>query len=83
MELTLFTTETCHNCPPIKEFLENYKNQHQNIKINFINAGQPQGLDIAREKRVSRVPTLIINDTDKEIARFHTLEEAEEYLTKF
>ena len=50
----LVYSEQCFNCPPVRKYLSE-------IELNgeIINASQEEGLEIARNMNVQKVPTVI------------------------
>ncbi|MBW2996451.1 hypothetical protein KY332_04065 [Candidatus Woesearchaeota archaeon] len=67
----LFFTPTCPKCPKIKEFMED-----KGLEKESFDAATPEGLEKARELKVSNVPTVIFFDEDnKEVTRAKDIEE--------
>ncbi|MBD3248636.1 hypothetical protein GF336_01150 [Candidatus Woesearchaeota archaeon] len=71
MKYKLFFTPMCPKCPKIKEFL----NGVEKVEGEFIDATTKEGLEQARELKVSNVPTAVFFEEGKEISRAHDIEE--------
>ena len=71
-----FTTERCHRCPAVKDFLQ----AREDVTGEIIDAGQAEGLEAARELGVQQVPTVVFFEGDKEVNRAYNVEEAEAIL---
>ncbi len=79
MRFKLFTTQFCHNCPPMKELLSS----QDKMEGEFVNASTPEGLAIAREFKVAAVPTVIfVDDNGTEIKRTGNREEVKAILNE-
>ena len=67
----LFFTPMCPKCPKIKEFMAD-----KALDKEWVDAGTPEGLEKARELKVSAMRTVIFfGEDDKEIARAYNVEE--------
>ncbi len=71
MKYKLFFTPMCPKCPKIKEFL----NGVQDVEGEFIDATKKEGLEQARELKVSNVPTVVFFEDGKESSRANSIEE--------
>lgn len=69
-----FTTDRCHRCPAVKEFLVGRKD----IKGEIIDAGETVGLEEARRLEVQQVPTVVFYKDDAEMGRAYSVLEVEE-----
>lgn len=54
-----FYSDTCPNCPSVKDYVQNLKMQGE-----YLNASKPEGLKEAREYSVMAVPTVIFFDNN-------------------
>ncbi|MBR9691446.1 hypothetical protein GOV06_01545 [Candidatus Woesearchaeota archaeon] len=67
----LFFTPMCPKCPKIKEFMED-----KQLEKEWLDAATPEGLEKAREFKISNVPTVIfLDENGKEVSRATTIEE--------
>ncbi|MCK4968797.1 MAG: hypothetical protein KAS12_07115 [Candidatus Aenigmarchaeota archaeon] len=72
MKYLLFTTQTCPNCPSMKEFMKDV-----NLKGEFIDASTDDGLKKAVSFGVSSVPTVIfLDEKDKVLSEAHNITDA-------
>ncbi|MBD3354990.1 hypothetical protein GF361_03315 [Candidatus Woesearchaeota archaeon] len=72
----LFYTPMCPKCPKIKEFMED-----KDIEKEWVDCATPEGLEKARELKVSNMPTVIFFDKDeKEVTRAKDIEEIKRVL---
>ncbi len=72
----LFYTPMCPKCPKIKEFMED-----KDIEKEWVDCATPEGLEKARELKVSNMPTVIFFDEDeKEVTRAKDIEEIKRVL---
>jgi ribonucleoside-triphosphate reductase (formate) len=74
-KLLLFTTPICPRCPAAKKLLEDRK-----VTYELIDASKPRGLDMARKFQIMQVPTLIILDGEKILAKAHGVDEIEKHI---
>lgn len=58
----LFTTQTCPNCPPVKEFMQTVK-----IEGEHIDATTDEGREEAIKNGIAAVPTVLFFDENKEL----------------
>jgi len=67
----LFFTPMCPKCPKIKEFMED-----KNLEKDWVDCASPEGLQKARDFKISNVPTVIfLNQDEKEVTRAKDIEE--------
>ncbi len=80
MKYKLFTTQFCHKCPAMKEFMA----AQDKVEGRTIDASTPEGLGEAKKNSVTGVPTLIFfNEDGEEEHRCMSKEEAEVLLETF
>ncbi|MBN2880957.1 hypothetical protein JXM83_02795 [Candidatus Woesearchaeota archaeon] len=77
MNFLLFTTPTCPNCPRVKEYMKT-----TGLVGDFIDAATKEGLDKAREFKVTSVPTVIFLKDKNEVARVNSKEAAEKFISE-
>jgi len=56
----LFTSPTCPNCPPAKEFIRKFMKERNDFTLEEISTISPDGERKARKFEVMSVPTFII-----------------------
>ena len=61
MKLKLFTSQTCPNCPPAKEFAEKIKSK---IEVEYFDIDTSNGLAEAAMYGVMSVPSLVLVDNE-------------------
>jgi len=72
----MFYTPACSKCPKIKEYLED-----KEIEKELIDASTEEGLEKARELKVSNVPVVVFFDENgKEISRAVDIEEVKKVI---
>ena len=77
MKYKLFTTQFCHKCPSMKEFMT----AQDNIGGEVVNCSVPEGMEEARKFNVTAVPLVVfVDDSGSEVKRFESKEEVEEFL---
>jgi len=73
MEYKLFTTQFCHKCPAMKEFMSG----QDKVAGSIIDASTPEGLAEAQKHSVTGVPTVVFLDDGEEKHRCTSKEEVE------
>lgn len=77
MRYKLFTTQFCHKCPSMKEFMAS----QDKVSGEVLNCSAAEGLEEARKFGVTAVPLVVfVDDNDTEVARCGCKEEVEEFL---
>lgn len=66
MKLLKFYADWCNPCKKQTEMLEDFKD----IPVESYNIEDEEHADLVDEKRIQSLPTLIIDDDGKEVARF-------------
>ncbi|MFX0087397.1 MAG: ribonucleoside triphosphate reductase, partial [Candidatus Hodarchaeota archaeon] len=75
--IALFISETCPKCRPFKAQISNRVNPS---KIKTINTATEEGIRLAEVFNITKVPTAIILDNDKEYFRFSSVKGMNKFL---
>ena len=77
MKYKLFTTQFCHKCPAMKEFMQS----QDKVEGEVVNASDATGFEEAKKFSVTGVPCIVFVDDDGgEVKKFKDKEEVEEFL---
>ena len=80
MKAEIFTTPTCIKCKRLKEQLAE---GDYGLEIEMIDASTPEGLEKAKERNITTVPTVYIFDAEgKELGVGHDIDDIENILKK-
>ena len=70
MRVLCFIGKRCPNCPPVKDYLESAAGGR--VRVEWVDCGEADGLQAAREYGVSSTPTAIVyGDGGEELGRAH------------
>jgi predicted DsbA family dithiol-disulfide isomerase len=76
MRYKLFTTQFCHKCPSMKEFMAS----QDKVPGDVVNASVPEGFEEAKKFGVTSVPCVVfVDDAGEEVKRCGCREEVEEF----
>lgn len=69
MRVLCFIGKRCPNCPPVKDYLESLAGR---VNVEWVDCGEADGLQAAREHGVSSTPAAIVyGDGGEELGRAH------------
>lgn len=77
MKYKLFTTQFCHRCPAMKEFMAS----QDKVEGDVVNASDAAGFEEAKKFSVTGVPCVVfVDDAGEEVKKCTEKAEVEEFL---